>query len=60
MFGIIILLIGVICGFLFPTFLIEAIRETDEKIANTAKKSAGITFAILTIIICALIILCNM
>ena len=39
MLGIIILLIGAICGFLFPTFLIEAIRETDEKIANTAKET---------------------
>ncbi len=58
--GIIIIVIAAACAFLFPAYLIEAIRETDENTAKSAKNMACITFGILTIIIGALIILCNM
>lgn len=60
MLGIIIIAVGAICGFVFPAFLVEAIRETDEDTAKSAKNMACVTFGILTIIIGALIILCNM
>ncbi len=60
MLGIILIVVGAVCAFSFPSFLIEAIKETDKDVANTAKKFACITFGVLTIIIGALIVLCNM
>lgn len=54
------IVVGVVCGFLFPAYLVEAIREADENKAKIAKNMACITFGVLTIIIGALIILCNL
>lgn len=57
MFGIILLVIAVVCAFTFPSFLIDAIKEDDPETAKTARKMACVTFGVLMLIIGTLMIL---
>jgi uncharacterized membrane protein SpoIIM required for sporulation len=49
--GIVLLIIAAICGFLFPYFLIDAIKSNDEETIKTAKTMSCITFGVLILII---------
>lgn len=57
MLGIIFAIVIAVCGFSFPAFLIEAIRENDIETAKTAKIFACITFGVLVLCIGFLIVL---
>ena len=49
--GIVLIIIAVICAFLFPSFLIDAIKSNDEETVKNAKKLSCITFGTLFLII---------
>lgn len=57
MLGIIFAIVIAVCGFSFPAFLIEAIREDDVETAKTAKIFACITFGVLVLCMGFLIVL---
>ena len=44
--GIVLIIIAVICAFLFPSFLIDAIKSNDEENAKIAKTLSCITFGV--------------
>lgn len=49
--GIVLVIIAVICAFLFPSYLIDAIKSDDEETVKTAKKLSCITFGTVFLII---------
>ena len=49
--GIVLIIIAVICAFLFPSFLIDAIKSNDEENAKIAKTLSCITFGVIILII---------
>lgn len=57
---IIFIIVGAVCAFAFPAFLVEAIREEDAETEKTAKKMAGITFGILVLVIMTFMLLLNL
>lgn len=51
----VMILIGIILGILFPSFLINSIRSKDEEAASSYKIKASITFGAIILIILATI-----